>query len=889
MASSDTGSLTAHNDGSKQTPDAASGSRYRFRSDLEIVRPREADSNVTIIDARSGGRHVFTADEFFVCRAADGSSTLAAIRQAFNAETGRDFPLGKLFAFFRRLRGLGLLEENMADKSDLAAPVADVPAPAPAATKSMAAGQVQEPQDPVAEQVDQANELQDLENPESGGTSGSSKTGSSGTRRGVRRGLRRAARGEVGGGPGSGNRTRSRAPTGSTDPVELRLSNTAFSRGAETGAAMPEGDFEGVGISSEALQNLRARIARRDAEDAAANEPARLSFFDPNFIFSILAAVTWPLKYLVLPLLLLAVVIPWLLYDQRELLRQDIKAFDASVVSVIILGLVIANFTSRLAQGTLIRSFGSEVRAFGIALSFGVPRFFVDLGGIATLDRRGQLWAYSAPLMWRLVLFCAGTLLWFMLRESAPAPSHLALVVGQIGLFAFLLSAWPLLPSDGSRWLVTYLARPTLRADTGRVIASWVSKSEDDSATATDKRSPVAFYLSAVALVGAAAALVAQAFFDIATMGQVGLRAGLLLLAAIIALAAWAVALWNYARSREIETASPNNALASHGSWADQTDVATERQTSLGNVGKVFWAVVAAALLAVAFLPYRYEAAGTFEILPTRRTVVTVRTAAAIDQVSVHEGDWVVANQVLAKLSTKDQQREVSTASTELQHAKAQLAQFGGDKKPAGDKGAESDLERSIANAIGDEPATTTAKDDATAANYTRTQAEQAARTEVERLTRKLAYARDQLADTTVRAPTAGRVMTPNVSLLTGTYLRRGAALLTLEDTHTLQAEINLPEADVGLVKVGDNVRLRPWANEDREISGKVTSIAPAAQAKSYGTIVRVAVSIPNPDDTLRPAMTGYAKIDGEDMRVWEAFLRRFIRIVRVEFWSWIP
>ena len=131
--------------------------------------------------------------------------------------------------------------------------------------------------------------------------------------------------------------------------------------------------------------------------------------------------------------------------------------------------------------------------------------------------------------------------------------------------------------------------------------------------------------------------------------------------------------------------------------------------------------------------------------------------------------------------------------------------------------------------------------------------------------------------------------MTPNVSLLTGTYLRRGAALLTLEDTHTLQAEINLPEADVGLVKVGDNVRLRPWANEDREISGKVTSIAPAAQAKSYGTIVRVAVSIPNPDDTLRSAMTGYAKIDGEDMRVWEAFLRRFIRIVRVEFWSWIP
>ena len=520
MASSDTGSLTADNDGSKQTPDAASGSRYRFRSDLEIVRPREADFNVTIIDARSGGRHVFTADEFFVCRAADGSSTLAAIRQAFNAETGRDFPLGKLFAFFRRLRGLGLLEENMADKSDLAAPVADVPAPAPAATKSMAAGQVQEPQDPVAEQVDQGNEHQDLESPELGGTSGSSKTGSNRTQRGVRRGLRRAARGEVDGGPGSGNRTRSRAPTGSTDPVDYVFQIEHSVEALKPARRCPKATSKAL-VSAAKRCRIFALGLRAEMPRMRPRTNGRLSIFDPNFIFSILAAVTWPLKYLVLPLLLLAVVIPWLLYDQRELLRQDIKAFDASVVSVIILGLVIANFTSRLAQGTLIRSFGSEVRAFGIALSFGVPRFFVDGGGIATLDRRGQLWAYSAPLMWRLVLFCAGTLLWFMLRGSAPAPSHLALVVGQIGLVAFLLSAWPLLPSDGYRWLVTYLARPTLRADTGRVIASWVSKSEDDSATVTDKRSPVAFYLSAVALVGAAAALVAQAFFDIATMGQV--------------------------------------------------------------------------------------------------------------------------------------------------------------------------------------------------------------------------------------------------------------------------------------------------------------------------------------------------------------------------------
>ena len=107
----------------------------------------------------------------------------------------------------------------------------------------------------------------------------------------------------------------------------------------------------------------------------------------------------------------------------------------------------------------------APVKQFGVALTFGMPRFFVDLGGIATLDRRGQLWVHAAPLIARLGLFCFGMLLWFTLRQSASSSAHLALVVGQIGLLAFLLTAQPLWPSDGYRWLVTYFGRPTLRAE----------------------------------------------------------------------------------------------------------------------------------------------------------------------------------------------------------------------------------------------------------------------------------------------------------------------------------------------------------------------------------------------------------------------------------------
>jgi multidrug resistance efflux pump len=190
---------------------------------------------------------------------------------------------------------------------------------------------------------------------------------------------------------------------------------------------------------------------------------------------------------------------------------------------------------------------------------------------------------------------------------------------------------------------------------------------------------------------------------------------------------------------------------------------------------------------------------------------------------------------------------------------------------------------------LGDEADSASRKKDASSANYARTQVERAARAEVERLTRKLAHDRDQLAQTNVRAPKEGRVMTPNVQFLTGTWLRRGSEFLSLEDTRTLEAEISIPEADIGLIKVGDKVQLRPWSDQDGEIVGTVTEIAPAAQSKQHGQMVRVRASLSNPGDSLRPAMSGYAKIDGENMRVWQAFTRRIIRVVRVEIWSWIP
>lgn len=858
MAYSDTDPITANRDTSKKAPSASPSSRYRFRTDLEIARETEAGgaSDVTLIDRRTGERHVLTADEFRLCQLADGARTLAVIRQTFAAETGREMTHGKLFAFFRRLRGLGLLEESAADKPAVlpaqanTAPSAIDKLASPQAAAKAAAGAVAKPTSPpaLAAPAPDAVETATADNSAVVRTEQSDKPAAA---------------------------------------------ETVAGKGAGAGALAPMlGGADGRGRAAPAKP--LAGAARPPApQRAAANTsgPARISLFNPNAVLGLLAALAWPLKYVFVPLLLVVPVAVAIAYLQRADLVQDVRAFDASVVGTVIVALVIVNLICRLIQGAFIRGFGGEVKQFGIALTFGIPRFFVDRRAIATRDRRGQLWAYAAPPLARLGLFCAGTLLWFALRQSAPGPAHLALVVGQIGLLAFLLSALPLLPSDGYRWLATYFGRPDLFAD---VLASRPGRhlqETDDDAAAITASSAVNFYVVAAALAVSVLVLVAQAYFDVATTGDVHWLTAATFLGVGIALVAWAVALRNDARHRDdMETLDAAGAQKLLTSAIRTADIASDRPASIGTVGKVFWAVVLSTLVAVAFLPYRYHAAGAFEILPAQRTRVTVRTAGEVEQVLVREGEWVKANQALAKLSADDQQREIAMTHAELDRARAQLAQFGDKTKTTtkADPGLDA-LNRSIADALGDEAPSGGAAKDAAGADYFKTQAERAARAEVERLTHKLAYERDQLADTTVRAPTDGRVVTPNVHLLTGSFLRRGAELLSLDDTRTLDAEINLPEADIGLVKVGDKVQLRPWSTEDREIVGTVSEIAPTAQARPFGMVVRVRATIPNENGVLMPAMTGYAKIDGEDMRVWEAFLRRIIRTVRVEMWSWIP
>ena len=91
-------------------------------------------------------------------------------------------------------------------------------------------------------------------------------------------------------------------------------------------------------------------------------------------------------------------------------------------------------------------------------------------------------------------------------------------------------------------------------------------------------------------------------------------------------------------------------------------------------------------------------------------------------------------------------------------------------------------------------------------------------------------------------------------------------------------------------MRLGQEVALKARAYPGRRFIGTVTAIAATAMAEEDGLrrkVVRVSTEVENADLALKPEMTGHGKIYVGERRLIEIVSRRFVRFLRVEFWSW--
>lgn len=657
--------------------------------------------------------------------------------------------------------------------------------------------------------------------------------------------------------------------------------------------------------------------------------PAQLPLMNPGGLLKALYVLGWPLKFVIWAIIPLVAVAGLSMLNNLPALLDDVRVMlsSYSFITKVLVALVIVNLSSRLAQGVAIIAHGGQVKSLGIALVLGlIPRIYIDTSAIDQLDRKGQLWAHGAPLLARLFAFAIGIIAWAVSHDQGGSFPIIALTVAQFGLLTFTITSWPLFPADGMRWFGAFFNEPKLIPKAVMAFRHVFLKRELPPMMDRAELWPLTLFaigaiLSTLFLVGV---------FSILLLGLLeqslgGL--GVLLFLGMVAIATlWFIALTRMNTSKvagvgRMAGAAMPAGMRAGGLRKPDTAPAAAPSVPLPNRAKVVWALLLCGGLIVAFLPYTYESGGEAQILPLARGQAVARSDGEIVEMLVREGDAVTEGQALAQLSDWDQLSDVAVAEARLTKARAELRRLEAGARPEEVELARAQLRRAQADvafrrAEVERARELIASQTVSRATLDRAESEYAtafadleyaraslalvesgatteeleiARAEVDRLERELAYNRDELSRTSIRAPIDGYVVTPDLQLRRGDYLREGDLLLEIEQSQTVYAVIAIPEADAAMVVPGQNVRLRVRSGADTELHGTVESVAPVAEDLGFGRIVRATAEFPNEDGSLRSAMTGHAKIEGVEMRVWEAYLRSIRRFIQIDVWSWIP
>jgi multidrug resistance efflux pump len=162
---------------------------------------------------------------------------------------------------------------------------------------------------------------------------------------------------------------------------------------------------------------------------------------------------------------------------------------------------------------------------------------------------------------------------------------------------------------------------------------------------------------------------------------------------------------------------------------------------------------------------------------------------------------------------------------------------------------------------------------------------------EIASLEAKQRLLQDQLERLVIRSPHAGVITTPRVKEKIGQYVNKGDLIAEVHDLKRLTVDIEVPEREIGPVRVGQPVYLKARAYPGETFRGEVTGIAPAMResdpAAAPVKTVRVATVIDNADQKLKTRMTGYAKIDCGTRPLIEVLTHGVVGALRVEVWSW--
>ncbi|MBL0729115.1 efflux RND transporter periplasmic adaptor subunit [Piscinibacter sp. HJYY11] len=257
-------------------------------------------------------------------------------------------------------------------------------------------------------------------------------------------------------------------------------------------------------------------------------------------------------------------------------------------------------------------------------------------------------------------------------------------------------------------------------------------------------------------------------------------------------------------------------------------------------------------------LRLQVTANGTLQ--PTRSVNIGSELSGTVARVLVDVNDRVKKGQVLVELDTAKLSDQILRSRATLASARARVAQAGATLKEA--QGNLARLEEVARLSGGKVPSK--AELDTGRATVERAQADEAsARATVADAQAALSTDETNLRKASIRAPTDGVVLTRNVD--PGNAVAASLQAVTLftiaEDLAKLRLQVNVDEADVGSVQVGQKASFSVSAYPGRRYPATITRVAYGSTITENVVTYVTYLDVDNADLTLRPGMTATATI----------------------------
>jgi HlyD family secretion protein len=198
----------------------------------------------------------------------------------------------------------------------------------------------------------------------------------------------------------------------------------------------------------------------------------------------------------------------------------------------------------------------------------------------------------------------------------------------------------------------------------------------------------------------------------------------------------------------------------------------------------------------------------TVGIIEAPEVNITSRIAGRIAELDLLEGDTVERGQVVFKIEDIDIRNQLANARGNLMNAEATLHD---DQLQAARM--QTLFDRKVASAA--------QRDDAIAKFGESRGAVIAAQGEVRLYS-------DQLADTVVRAPISGVVVSKNLEV--GEWVTPGTSVLTVDDLSTIWARVDLEETDLGWIRIGTAAQVVLPTKPSLTYTGRVMAIGQEGQ-----------------------------------------------------------